>query len=289
MSSELTEKIRLIREAETTGRDQFSKMIGVPKKTLESIELSGRAPKGDMLEAICKIWPKYTLWLMTGMTDEKTGQVKPEIFKSENFLNSEKDTLNDVLTFSNKTKNMEVILEEIGKLLREVTDLFEVHYLCLQHEKNDEAAWERRRKSLSKKLNDKINASFIYLPTEMRALLNSYDLLLKRKPMPNNEIRRPIVNDIGEDRLDFLLNECMTILGNMVSMYYDMCSYYISYGIGYDFSKLFDKYEFDEDGNYNGDEISKRLCWCLLMYAWEYEKDYVINTFEKYKKESGIK
>ncbi|WP_394425448.1 hypothetical protein [Vreelandella stevensii] len=79
MSSKLTEKIRQIREAETSGRAEFSQLIGIPKKTLENIELTGRAPKGEMLEAICQQWPKYTLWLMTGQTNEPCGQVSPEI------------------------------------------------------------------------------------------------------------------------------------------------------------------------------------------------------------------
>lgn len=77
MSSKLTEKIRQIREAETSGRAEFSQLIGVPKKTLENIELTGRAPKGEMLEAICQQWPEYTLWLMTDQTDKANGQVSP--------------------------------------------------------------------------------------------------------------------------------------------------------------------------------------------------------------------
>lgn len=79
MSSELAKKIRQIREVETSGRGEFSQLIGIAKKTLEGIEQTGRVPKGDLLEAICQQWPKYTLWLMTGQTDEACGQVSPEI------------------------------------------------------------------------------------------------------------------------------------------------------------------------------------------------------------------
>jgi DNA-binding XRE family transcriptional regulator len=86
MSSKLTEKIRQIREAETSGRAEFSQLIGIPKKTLENIELTGRAPKGEMLEAICQQWPKYTLWLMTGQTDEACGQISPDIERARSTL-----------------------------------------------------------------------------------------------------------------------------------------------------------------------------------------------------------
>ncbi|QJQ96269.1 MULTISPECIES: transcriptional regulator [Halomonadaceae] len=82
MSSELARKIREIREAETSGRAEFSQVIGIAKKTLEGIEQTGRVPKGDLLEAICKQWPKYTLWLMTDQVSEEAGQVSPEIEKA---------------------------------------------------------------------------------------------------------------------------------------------------------------------------------------------------------------
>lgn len=78
MPSDLTRKLRLIREAETAGRGEFSELIGIAKKTLEGIEQTGRVPRGDLLEAVCRRWPKYTLWLMTDLTDEASGQVSPE-------------------------------------------------------------------------------------------------------------------------------------------------------------------------------------------------------------------
>lgn len=82
MSSELTRRMREIREAETSGRHEFSQRVGINKKTLESLEQSGRAPKGELLEAICGVWPQYTLWLMTGQVNEEAGQVNPEIEKA---------------------------------------------------------------------------------------------------------------------------------------------------------------------------------------------------------------
>ncbi|WIX31595.1 hypothetical protein QO259_12285 [Salinicola sp. JS01] len=86
MSSELARRMREIREVETTGRHEFSQLIGVAKKTVESIEQTGRAPKGEMLEAICVQWPKYALWLMTGQVDEAAGQISPEIERARQTL-----------------------------------------------------------------------------------------------------------------------------------------------------------------------------------------------------------
>lgn len=86
MSSDLAQKMREIREVETSGRAEFAQLIGFNKKTVESIEQAGRAPKGEMLEAVCKKWPKYTLWLMTGQTNELCEQVSPEIEKARRKL-----------------------------------------------------------------------------------------------------------------------------------------------------------------------------------------------------------
>ncbi|MDR5865282.1 helix-turn-helix transcriptional regulator [Halomonas koreensis] len=86
MSNDLAQKIRSIREAETSGRAEFSELIGVPKKTLIGIEQTGRVPKGDLLQAVCRQWPKYTMWLMTDQVDEASGQVSPEIEKARKEL-----------------------------------------------------------------------------------------------------------------------------------------------------------------------------------------------------------
>ena len=86
MASDLAKRIRLIREADTSGRAEFSQLIGISKKTIEGMEQTGRTPKGELLEAVCKQWPKYTLWLMTGMTDETCGQISPEIERARSAL-----------------------------------------------------------------------------------------------------------------------------------------------------------------------------------------------------------
>ncbi|WP_431025032.1 hypothetical protein [Halomonas sp. H5] len=86
MSNDLAQKIRLIREVETSGRAEFSELIGVPKKTLIGIEQTGRVPKGDLLQAVCRQWPKYTMWLMTDQVNEEAGQISPEIEKARKTL-----------------------------------------------------------------------------------------------------------------------------------------------------------------------------------------------------------
>lgn len=83
MASDLAKRIRLIREAETSGRAEFSQLIGISKKTIEGVEQTGRTPRGELLEAICLQWPKYSLWLMTGKADWNCEQVRAEIKKED--------------------------------------------------------------------------------------------------------------------------------------------------------------------------------------------------------------
>lgn len=73
----LSKKISAIREAETSGRQEFCDLVGVNKGTLARIEQTGQIPRGDLLERICAEWPHYTLWLMTGYTDPRCGQISP--------------------------------------------------------------------------------------------------------------------------------------------------------------------------------------------------------------------
>lgn len=82
----VTRQMREIREVKTSGRHEFSQLVGTNKKTLESLEQKGRAQKGELLEAVCSIWPKYTLWLMTGQLNEVAGQVGLEIEKARKTL-----------------------------------------------------------------------------------------------------------------------------------------------------------------------------------------------------------
>lgn len=77
MSSDLGQKIREIREAEELGRQAFSELTDIPKQTLINIELGKSAPSGKHLALVSQVFTRYTLWLMTGQTNEKCGQISP--------------------------------------------------------------------------------------------------------------------------------------------------------------------------------------------------------------------
>lgn len=79
MSSPIWEKIRIIREHETTGRTAFANEVGSTKRTIEDMERKGRNPRTEVVEAVCRRWPEYTLWLMTDQTNTHAGQISPDM------------------------------------------------------------------------------------------------------------------------------------------------------------------------------------------------------------------
>ena len=74
----ITERLKKIRKAETSGRAEFAEKIGIPKNTVINYERTNRPPRAEVVEKIAKKWPQYAFWLITGKTDNKHGHVKPK-------------------------------------------------------------------------------------------------------------------------------------------------------------------------------------------------------------------
>lgn len=83
-------RVRKIRDAEKLGRASFCDKTGINKSTLTQMETTPIDSKTSLTEAVCKAFPKYAYWLMTGLTDEKAGHISPEIEISRNNLDEEK-------------------------------------------------------------------------------------------------------------------------------------------------------------------------------------------------------
>lgn len=76
---EINKKIRELRDSLKLGRAEFAEKSEIPKKTLENIEQGKQKAYAWHVQAICKKWPDYTLWLMTGLTNAESGQISPEL------------------------------------------------------------------------------------------------------------------------------------------------------------------------------------------------------------------
>lgn len=77
----LSEKIRLIRNAESLSQAKFCEIIGLPISTLKKYEMGKFEPGGDALTKITQHprFQKYTLWLMADITALESGQIAPAL------------------------------------------------------------------------------------------------------------------------------------------------------------------------------------------------------------------
>lgn len=71
-------KIRRIREAQNLTRQEFAEKTGLNIETISATERGKSKPNSDKLQAICRTFPQYTLWLMTDQSDPTSGQISPE-------------------------------------------------------------------------------------------------------------------------------------------------------------------------------------------------------------------
>ena len=78
---ELGSKIRIIREFENLTRDEFSKIIEISPRTIESWETLKRKMSAPDLQKITQHerFQKYTLWLLNDTIAPESGQVSPEV------------------------------------------------------------------------------------------------------------------------------------------------------------------------------------------------------------------
>lgn len=80
-SSSLGVKIRLIRKAEGLNRKELSELLDIPYGTLNNYETKGiQLTEEPILKFINHPrFEKYTLWFMTGKTNEALGQISPTL------------------------------------------------------------------------------------------------------------------------------------------------------------------------------------------------------------------
>ena len=72
------ERIRLIREAENLGRQRFCKKINQNIGSLVNTENNADSCNSQILIAICRHFPKYAEFLLTGKNKDFTDQVAPD-------------------------------------------------------------------------------------------------------------------------------------------------------------------------------------------------------------------
>ncbi|CAM4019437.1 MULTISPECIES: helix-turn-helix domain-containing protein [Lelliottia] len=82
MSSDVGEKLRLIREAEGLSRDEFEQLTGVPAGNTKRYETGRTKSIGSEFLIMITQHPrftKYALWLMTDQIAPESGQISPAL------------------------------------------------------------------------------------------------------------------------------------------------------------------------------------------------------------------
>lgn len=84
MSSELSEKLKQIRDAEGLSQAKFAELTGISISTIKKYEVGIMEPGGVTLRKITthEAFKKYTLWLMSDDTNESAGQIAPPLSPS---------------------------------------------------------------------------------------------------------------------------------------------------------------------------------------------------------------
>lgn len=84
--SDMATRLLLIIKWRYPYRGAFNKLeeeTGISKSTWSSYNTGRNNPSGESLEAICKLYPQYAYWLMTGRTDPEHGHTSPDIEQLE--------------------------------------------------------------------------------------------------------------------------------------------------------------------------------------------------------------
>lgn len=75
------DKIRMIRKSERLSRRELSELTGISANNLKNYESVGRQIPAETVSILLEHprFAKYTLWLMTGKTNEAMGQISPTL------------------------------------------------------------------------------------------------------------------------------------------------------------------------------------------------------------------
>ncbi|MGA6677902.1 helix-turn-helix domain-containing protein [Escherichia coli] len=81
MSSEYEKKLKEIRKSEGLTQAEFSDITGINLGTIKNYESGKREVGLSVVDRVInsRDFEKYTMWLMTGKTNEAAGQISPTL------------------------------------------------------------------------------------------------------------------------------------------------------------------------------------------------------------------
>jgi len=83
----ITERLNAIIEEEGVNRPFLEKQTGIKAKRWTNVQSGQAKAYAEEIEALCKIWPEYTMWLTSGIEIPEAGQISPLKKRAHKTLN----------------------------------------------------------------------------------------------------------------------------------------------------------------------------------------------------------
>ena len=83
----INEKLKSLRKTEGYTQKDFSRLLNIAERSYQSLEYGKTAPSNATMENLCRKFPEYTLWLMTGKTQPPL-QIDPYIKNEKKIKNN---------------------------------------------------------------------------------------------------------------------------------------------------------------------------------------------------------
>ncbi len=77
--SGIASRIRPLRQAVGLGQTRFANALGVSLSLIKSVEWKRQRPTAELIEAICRTWPQFAYWLVTGDSEPNHEHISPQI------------------------------------------------------------------------------------------------------------------------------------------------------------------------------------------------------------------
>lgn len=87
MSTAIARKFEYICKEKGLSQQEFAQKVGISINTLKGIIKRNSSPRVDVVEKVALVWPEYSLWLLTGMTEPGRGQISPASTETMDFTN----------------------------------------------------------------------------------------------------------------------------------------------------------------------------------------------------------
>jgi hypothetical protein len=71
------DRFKLLMQLENVKMPWLENRTGISRKRWTNVKAEHSEMRADEIEALCKIWPEYTMWIASGIEQPDAGQISP--------------------------------------------------------------------------------------------------------------------------------------------------------------------------------------------------------------------